>query len=161
MLLSLIVAVAKRNVIGGDNKLLWHLPADLKHFKTTTMDHPIIMGRKTFESIGKPLPGRKNIVVTRQEDYEADGCTVANNLQEAIDSCEKEQEAFIIGGAEIFRQSISAADKIYLTRIDHDFDGDVFFPDLNFSEWKLVKYVKYHADEKNKYEYSFAEYERQ
>ncbi len=161
MLLSLIVAVAKGNVIGGDNKLLWHLPADLKHFKNVTMDHPIIMGRKTFESIGKPLPGRKNIVVTRQEDYVAEGCTVVNNLQEAINLSEKEGEVFIIGGAEIFRQSIPAADKIYLTRIDHAFDGDVFFPDLNFSEWKLVKYVKYHADEKNKYEYSFAEYERQ
>ena len=160
MLLSLIVAVAKGNVIGGDNKLLWHLPADLKHFKNVTMDHTIIMGRKTFESIGKPLPGRKNIVVTRQDDYQANGCTVVNNLQEAINSCEKEEEAFIIGGAEIFRQSIPAADKIYLTRIDHAFDGDVFFPNLNFSEWKLVKYVKYHADEKNKYEYSFAEYER-
>ncbi len=161
MLLSLIVAVAKGNVIGGDNKLLWHLPADLKHFKNVTMDHTIIMGRKTFESIGKPLPGRKNIVVTRQDDYQANGCTVVNNLQEAINSCEKEEEAFIIGGAEIFRQSIPAADKIYLTRIDHAFDGDVFFPNLNFSEWKLVKYVKYHADEKNKYEYSFAEYQRQ
>lgn len=160
MLLSLIVAVAKDNVIGGDNKLLWHLPADLKHFKNVTMDHSIIMGRKTFESIGKPLPGRKNIVVTRQQDYEAKGCIVVHNLQQAINGCEKEQETFIIGGADIFRQSIPAADRIYLTRIDQEFDGDVFFPELNFSEWKLVKYVKHHADEKNKYDYSFAEYQR-
>ena len=160
MILSLIVAIAKNNVIGGDNKLLWHLPADLKHFKNITLNHTVIMGRKTFESIGKPLPQRNNIVITRQEDYVAEGCTVVNTLQKAIDQSEKETEVFVIGGADIFRQCIRAADKIYLTRIDHEFDGDVFFPELNFSEWKLVKYIKYHADEKNKYNYSFAEYER-
>ncbi len=160
MILSSIVAVAKKNVIGGDNKLLWHLPADLKHFKNVTMDHTIIMGRKTYESIGKPLPGRKNIVVTRSEEFKAEGCTVITNLQKAIQLCEQEDEVFIIGGAEIFRQSLPAVDKIYITRIDHVFEGDVFFPDLNFSEWKLVKYLKFHADEKNKYDYSFAEYER-
>ena len=161
MFISLIVAVAKNNVIGGDNKLLWHLPADLKHFKNVTMDHSIIMGRKTFESMGKPLPGRRNIIVTRQEDFEATGCTVVNNMQDAVDLCKKEEEVFIIGGADIFRQSMNAAEKIYLTRINHEFDGDVFFPELNFSDWKLVKYLKFHADEKNRYEYSFAEYERQ
>ncbi len=160
MILSSIVAVAKKNVIGGDNKLLWHLPADLKHFKNVTMDHTIIMGRKTYESIGKPLPGRKNIVVTRSEEFIAEGCTVITNLQKAIQLCEQEDEVFIIGGAEIFRQSLPAVDKIYITRIDHVFEGDVFFPELNFSEWKLVKYLKFHADEKNKYDYSFAEYER-
>lgn len=160
MILSSIVAVAKNNVIGGDNKLLWHLPADLKHFKNITMDHTIIMGRKTFESIGKPLPGRKNIVISRNEDFKAEGCTVINNLQKAIQLCEKEEEVFLIGGAEIFRQSLPAVDKIYITRIDHVFEGDVHFPELNFSDWKLVKYVKFHADEKNKFDYSFAEYER-
>lgn len=161
MFLSLIVAVAKNNVIGGNNKLLWHLPADLKHFKTTTMDHTIIMGRKTFESIGKPLPGRKNIIVTRQTDYEAKGCIIANNLQAAVDQCENEAEAFIIGGADIFKQSMNAADKIYFTRIYHEFEGDTFFPSINLSVWKLMKYLKFHADEKNKYDYSFSEYERQ
>jgi dihydrofolate reductase len=160
MKLSLIVAVAKNNVIGSDNKLLWHMPADLKHFKSVTMGSPVIMGRKTFESIGKALPGRTNIVVTRNEDYIADGCTVANSLQEAVDLCEKEGEVFIIGGAEVYRQAIHAADKVYLTRIDNEFDGDAFFPELNFSDWKLIKYVKHHSDEKNKYDYSFAEYER-
>ena len=161
MFISLIVAVAKNNVIGGDNKLLWHLPADLKHFKNVTLDHTVIMGRKTFDSIGKPLAGRRNIVVTRQEDFKAERCTVVNNLQQAVDLCKKEDEVFIIGGAEIFRQSLNAAEKIYITRIDATFEGDRFFPDLNLSEWKLVKYVKFHADEKNKYDYSFAEYERQ
>jgi len=160
LLLSLIVAVAKNNVIGGNNKLLWHLPADLKHFKALTMDHTIIMGRKTYESIGKPLPGRKNIIISRQEDYSAEGCIVLTNLQAAVDLCKKEGEVFIIGGAEIFKQSMHAADKIYITRIDHYFDGDTYFPNMNFSEWKMVKYLKHHADEKNKYEYSFAEYQR-
>ena len=120
MFISLIVAVAKNNVIGGDNKLLWHLPADLKHFKNVTMDHSIIMGRKTFESMGKPLPGRRNIIVTRQEDFEATGCTVVNNMQDAVDLCKKEEEVFIIGGADIFRQSMNAAEKIYITRINHE-----------------------------------------
>jgi dihydrofolate reductase len=160
MKLSLIVAVAKNNVIGSDNRLLWHMPADLKHFKSVTMGSPVIMGRKTFESIGKPLPGRTNIVVTRSEDYSAEGCTVANSLQEAVDLCEKEGEVFVIGGGEVYRQAIHAADKVYLTRIDAEFNGDTFFPELNFSDWKLIKYVKHHADEKNKYDYSFAEYER-
>ena len=160
MILSLIVAVSKNNVIGVDNRLLWHMPADLKHFKNTTMGSPVIMGRKTYESIGKPLPGRTNIVVTRNEDFEADGCTVANTLQEAVDLCEKEKEVFIIGGGEVYKQAIHAADRIYITRIDHLFEGDTHFPEINFSEWKLVKYEKHHADEKNQYEYSFAQYER-
>ena len=160
MILSLIVAVSKNNVIGVDNRLLWHMPADLKHFKTTTMGSPVIMGRKTYESIGKPLPGRTNIVVTRNEDFEADGCTVANTLQEAVDLCEKEKEVFIIGGGEVYKQAIHTADRIYITRIDHLFEGDTHFPEINFSEWKLVKYEKHHADEKNQYEYSFAQYER-
>lgn len=160
MILSLIVAVAKRNVIGSDNRLLWHMPADLKHFKATTMGCPVIMGRKTFESIGKALPGRTNIVVTRNEEYIADGCTVANSLQEAVDLCENDQEVFVIGGGEVYKQAIHAADRVYLTRIDAEFDGDTVFPELNFSDWKLTKYVKFHSDEKNKYDYSFSEYER-
>jgi dihydrofolate reductase len=161
VILSLIVAVAKNNVIGDGNKLLWHLPADLRHFKALTMGSSIIMGRKTYESIGKPLPGRKNIIVTRSEYFKADGCTVVNSLQEAVDLCQKESEVFIIGGGEVYKQAIHAADRIYLTRIYQEFEGEIVFPEINFSEWKLVKYVKHHADEKNAYEYSFAEYERQ
>ncbi len=160
MILSLIVAVAKNNVIGSDNKLLWHMPADLKHFKSITMGCPVIMGRKTYESIGKPLPGRTNIVVTRTDGFTARGCTIANSLQEAVDLCERDKEVFIIGGGEVYRQAIHAADKIYLTRIDNEFEGDAVFPELSTSDWKLTKYVKHHADDKNPFDYTFTEYER-
>lgn len=161
MMLSLIAAVSKNNIIGNDNRLIWHLPADLAHFKKITSGHTIIMGRKTYESIGRALPNRRNIIVTRQEFFEAPGCEVMGSLQEAVDSCLKEEEVFIIGGGDIFTQVLPAADKIYLTRIYKDFDGDAKFPELNFSEWKLMKYVRHHSDEKNQYEYSFSEYERQ
>lgn len=160
MILSLIAAVSRNNVIGHDNRLVWHMPADLKHFKNLTSGHSIIMGRKTFESIGKPLPNRRNIIVTRQQDFEAEGCEVFNNLQAAIDACENEDEVFIIGGEQIFSQSIPAADKIYLTRIYKDFEGDIKFPEFSLSEWRLTKYLRHHADEKNPFEYSFSEYER-
>ncbi len=136
------------------------MPADLKHFKAVTMGHSIIMGRKTYESIGRPLPGRRNIIVTRQDDFKADGCEVVNSLQEAVDLCLKEQEVFIVGGGEVYKQAIHAADKIYLTRIYNVFEGDAHFPEINFSEWRLTKYLKHHSDAKNKYEYSFSEYER-
>lgn len=160
MMISLIAAVSRNNIIGNDNQLLWHLPADLKHFKNVTSGHTIIMGRKTFESIGKALPHRRNIVVTHQDTFAAPGCEVMTGLQEAIDACRKEKEVFIIGGAEIYRQVLPAADKIYLTRIYKDFEGDTKFPELNFSEWRLTKYLRHHADAQNEYEYSFSEYER-
>ncbi len=160
MILSLIAAVSKNNVLGKDNQLIWHLPADLRHFKNITSGHTIIMGRKTFDSIGKPLPNRRNIVVTRQRDFQPEGCEVFNNLQRAIDACIGEEEAFIVGGAEIYKQSMDAADKIYLTRIDKLFEGDAFFPEFSLSEWRLSKYERHHADEKNQYEYSFSEFER-
>lgn len=160
MILSLIVAVSKNNVIGADNGLLWQMPADLRHFKAVTMGHTVIMGRKTYESIGKPLPGRRNIVVTRQEEFSANGCEIANSLQDAVDLCTKEQEVFIVGGGEVYKQAIHAADKIYLTRIYGQFEGDTVFPEINFSEWRLTKYLKHHSDEKNPYDYSFSEYER-
>ena len=160
MIISLIAAVSKNNVIGSDNKLLWHLPADLKHFKAITSGHTVIMGRKTYESIGKPLPNRRNIIVTRQESFNAPGCDLAPNLQEAVDMCSNKEEVFIIGGGEIYKQAIHAADKIYLTRIYKEFEGDTRFPDFSLSEWKLNNYLRHHADEKNLFEYSFSEYER-
>lgn len=160
MVISLIVAVSKNNVIGSDNKLLWHLPADLKHFKAITSNHTIIMGRKTYESIGRALPNRRNIIVTRQEDFNAPGCEIIHQLQDAIDLCAGEPEVFIIGGGEIYRQSIHAADKIYITRVYKEFEGDAKFPDFSLSEWKLNNYQRFHADEKNMFEYSFSEYER-
>ena len=160
MILSLIVAVSKNNVIGADNGLLWQMPADLKHFKAVTMGHTVIMGRKTYDSIGKPLPGRRNIIVTRQEKFKAQGCEVVNSLQDAVDLCTREQEVFIVGGGEVYKQAIHAADKIYLTRIYGEFEGDTVFPQINFSEWRLTKYLKHHGDAKNQYDYSFSEYER-
>ena len=160
MILSLIVAVSKNNVIGADNGLLWQMPADLKHFKAVTIGHTVIMGRKTYDSIGKPLPGRRNIIVTRQEKFKAQGCEVVNSLQDAVDLCTREQEVFIVGGGEVYKQAIHAADKIYLTRIYGEFEGDTVFPQINFSEWRLTKYLKHHGDAKNQYDYSFSEYER-
>ncbi len=160
MILSLIAAMSKNNVIGKDNKLLWNMPEDMKHFKKLTTGNTVIMGRKTYESMGKPLPNRRNLIVTRQDGYYAEGCQIFHTLQEAIDDCIGEEESFIIGGAEIYLQSLPAADRLYLTRIDKEFEGDTRFPDFSLSEWRLTKYIRHHADEKNPYAYSFSEYER-
>lgn len=160
MILSLIAAVDRRSGIGRDNRLLWHLPADLKYFRRITSGHTVIMGRKTFESIGKALPKRRNIVLTRQEDFEAPGCEVMDDLFAAIKSCEKEGEVFVIGGAEIYRQAIQVADKIYLTRVDTEADADTYFPEFKLSAWKLIYLLKNKADEENQYDYSFSIYQR-
>ncbi|MEJ8801695.1 dihydrofolate reductase [Pontibacter sp. H249] len=155
-MVSIIVATAENNVIGKDNQLIWHLPADLKHFKQLTMGHPILMGRKTFESIGKPLPGRTSIIITRQEDYEAEGCIVAPSVQEAIQKAkELDEQVCIIGGAEIYKQALPLTDCIELTKIHHSFDGDTFFPDLNADDWEVIAEEKHEPDEKNKYNYTF------
>lgn len=156
MILSLIVAISVNNVMGSNNKLPWHLPADLKYFKNLTWGLPVIMGRKTFESMGKPLPGRTNIVITRTAGLEYEGAIVTNSLQEALDEAEKKQvrEAFIIGGAEIFLQSLPYAQKLYLTKIHHEFEGDVFFPEPD-EQWQLVKNRDCEADEKNAWPHSF------
>jgi len=135
MILSLIVAASRNNVIGAGGKLPWHLSADLKHFKKLTLGHPVLMGRKTFESIGKPLPGRTNIVITRQKEYQACGATVVHSLEEALRVCEKEPEVFVIGGAEIYKEALPQADRIYLTRINQNFEGDTRL-DLNLSAWR-------------------------
>ncbi len=159
--LSILVAVAENNVIGKDNKLIWHLPADLKLFKTLTLGHHIIMGRKTFESIGKPLPGRTSVIITRQSSYKADGCIVVNSLQEALDSVPAtDEEPFIIGGADIFEQSLPFVKTVYLTKIHHTFEGDTFFPELRDSEWMPVEKTDFLPDEKNPYNYSFLKFVR-
>lgn len=157
-MLSIIAAVSQNNVIGKDNKLIWHLPADMQFFKQTTMGHTLIMGRKTFESFGKPLPGRKSIVVTRQKDWNFNGVTAVNSLQAAIDTAPKNEEVFIIGGSEVYKQAMPLCNKMYLTVIHHDFKGDAFFPEVDFSEWKLVKDDYNQSDEKNHYCYSFRTY---
>ncbi|NLN96768.1 MAG: dihydrofolate reductase [Bacteroidales bacterium] len=159
-MLSIIAAVSENNIIGTNNKLPWHLPADLKYFKNTTMGHMLIMGRKTFESFGKPLPGRHSIVITRQENWFYEGVEVAHSLDEAIIKVGKQDEIFIIGGAEIFKQALPFCNKMYLTIIHHNFEGDTSFPPVGFSEWKLVKDEKHQPDDKNPYPYSFRTYIR-
>ena len=153
---AIVVAAAENNVIGKDNDLIWHLPADLRHFKQLTMGHPILMGRKTYESIGKPLPGRTSVIVTSQENYAADGCIVANSLQEALEQAKKiDEQVYVIGGAEIYKQALPLTDVIYLTRLHHTFEGDVSFPELDEKEWQTVEQEHHEPDEKNKYRYSF------
>jgi dihydrofolate reductase len=162
MKLSIIVAVAENNVIGKDNQLIWHLPADLKHFKVLTMGHPMIMGRKTFESIGNPLPGRVSIIISRQPAYRVSNCVVTHSLEQAVSEANQlgSQEAFVIGGAEIYRQAIPITDKIYLTEVHHCFIGDTFFPEMLPSVWREVKRETFPADEKNAYAFDFVELER-
>jgi len=135
MTISIIVAVAENGVIGYDNHLLWHISEDLKRFKSLTIGHHIIMGRKTYDSVGKPLPGRINIVISRQQNYSVEGCLVAKSLEDALEIAKQDNEVFIIGGGEIYKQSLSLSDKIYLTRVHAGFAGDTFFPELNLSEW--------------------------
>jgi dihydrofolate reductase len=160
MKISIIVAMGDNRVIGNDNRLPWHLPADLKHFKATTMGKPIIMGRKTWESIGRPLPGRTNIVVTRDMHYTADGCSVVHSLDAALVAAAGHDEVMVIGGAEFYRQVLPEASTLYLTLIHDEFEGDVFFPALVTGEWREVGREDFDADENNPHAYSFLRLER-
>lgn len=136
--ISIIVAMAKNRTIGVNNTLPWRCPEDLKHFKTLTMGHHMIMGRKTFDSIGKPLPGRTTVVVTRNHALRIDGCVMAHSLQEAIAACAGDAEIFIVGGAELYAQALPLADTLYLTEIQQDVAGDAHFPEFNLQEWQVV-----------------------
>jgi dihydrofolate reductase len=160
MHLSIIVAFDRNRLIGKNNLLPWHLPADLKHFRTLTMGHHMIMGRRTYESIGKPLPGRVSVVITRQKGLEIPGCIVVNDFDEAIESCGAQEEVFVIGGAEIFNCTMPLATRLYITRIDHAFEGDTWFPEINPSDWKEVSIESHTSDEKNPWPYSFITYLR-
>jgi len=139
--LSLIVAVARNGVIGKDNRLPWHIPEDLKRFKALTMGHHIIMGRRTWESIGRPLPGRKSVVVTRDGDYSAPGANVVHSFADALDACAGDDEAFVIGGAEVYREALAHADRVYLTEVLADYPGDVRFPPLG-ADWREMSREK-------------------
>src|SRR3990167_260227 len=131
-MVTIMAAVAANNALGKDNQLIWHLPADLKRFKKTTLNHVVIMGRKTFESLGKPLPNRTNILITRDKNYKAEGCVVVNSLKEALETAAKEDEnPFILGGAEIYKQALPFTDKLDVTFVHHQFDADVFFPEID------------------------------
>lgn len=156
-MISLVVAAAENNAIGKNNQLLWHLPNDLKFFKNTTWAGVVIMGRKTFESVNKPLPGRLNIVVTGNKDWQADGVMVATNLQQSVELATKEnfKKIFIIGGGEIYRQSMAIADTIYITRVHTQIDGDTFFPVIDTNEWQQKEKNDFYKDEKHAYDYSF------
>ncbi len=158
----LVVAAAENNSIGKDNKLLWHLPNDLKFFKNTTWGMPVIMGRKTFEAVNKPLPGRFNIVITRQADWKAEGTISATDLKDALLKAKETNcnEIFIIGGGEIYKQGMDMADKIYLTRVHATLEGDTFFPVIDETVWQLTALQDFAADEKHAYPYSFQTWER-
>ena len=156
-MIKIIVATSKNKVIGNNNELIWKLSSDLKRFKELTTGHPVVMGRKTYESIGKPLPNRRNIIITRNLEYEVNGCEVVYSLEEAL--LLTNNDCFIIGGGEIYKQSLEVADKIYLTLVHKDFEGDTTFPELG-KEWATIDTKDFDADEKNEYNYSFIEYDR-
>lgn len=162
MIISTIVAVAKNNVIGKDNDIPWYLPADLKYFKKVTTGHHIVMGRKCYESIGRPLPKRTNVVVTRNPFFIATGCLVTHNVAEAVELAEAngEEEVFIIGGGQIYEIALPHVDRIYLTEVDLEVEGDIFFPEIDLKNWTLIEETKNEADEKNEYDYTFKILER-
>jgi len=160
-MITIIAAIGKNNELGKNNDLIWHLPADLKRFKKVTTGHHIIMGRNTFESIGKPLPNRTSIIITRNKDYFKDGCLIANSIEEAI-HLTKGKDAFIIGGAQIYQQALEKdlVDRLDITTVHSEFDADVFFPEIDAAIWKEVSKEDFKADEKNKFDYSFVSFEK-
>ena len=160
MTVSLVVAASTNNVIGSDGGLPWHLPDDLRHFKRLTTGNPIVMGRRTFESIGRPLPNRRNIVMTRDPDYVAPGCDVVSSVREALDLLKDTDEVMIIGGGQVYRDFLPHADRIYLTRVQADVEGDTYFPDIDEAGWRLVSSEPHAADEKHAYAFDVMVFER-
>ncbi|PVV09003.1 MAG: dihydrofolate reductase [gamma proteobacterium symbiont of Ctena orbiculata] len=154
-LISLIAAVAKNGVIGIDNGLPWRLPADLQHFKSLTMGKPIIMGRRTWESLPGLLPGRRHIVVTHDRDYRAEGCDLVHSVDEALQVAGDVPEVMIVGGGGLYRQMLSRADRLYLTRVEVAVDGDAFFPEIDWDEWQEVSRVSHSSDNNNQFPYTF------
>ena len=157
--LSILVAMARNRVIGQNNTLPWHLPADLKHFKFLTMGKTIVMGRKTYQSIGKPLPGRTNIIITRQANYEVPGAVIVNSVEDALRVCKEisahDSETFVIGGENLYRQTIKICQRMYITEIHRDFEGDTFFPEFNLDDWEETQRDKHFSDGDNCMEYHF------
>ncbi|SEE14057.1 DinB superfamily protein [Tenacibaculum sp. MAR_2010_89] len=159
-MIIVIAAIGKNNELGKGNDLIWHLPADLKRFKKVTSGHHIVMGRNTFESIGKPLPNRTTIIITRNKDYSKEGCLTANSIEEALELSKKDTDVFIIGGAQIYKQALESnlVDKLDITLVHENFEADVYFPEINTLVWKEASREDFIADEKNKYDYSFVSY---
>lgn len=158
-MIAIIVATDKQGGIGKDNALLWHLPNDLKRFKAITSGHPIIMGRKTYDSIGRPLPNRLNIIISQNKDLKIEGCLVVHNLQDAVTAAEG-KDVFILGGGSIYEQAMSIADKIYLTLVDVSLEADTHFPNIDEEVWKVISTEQHTKDEKHQYEYQFIDLER-
>lgn len=156
-MIALVAAMDRNRVIGQDGKMPWHMPADLKHFRRLTKGHVVVMGRKTYESIGGPLRGRTNVILTRDKQYEAPGCVVAHSAAEIL---QDERSVFIIGGGEVYRQFLPHADRLYVTRIEAEFEGDTFFPAFDARTWRLTASVPHRQDEKNPYDCRFETYER-
>lgn len=158
-MVSIIVAIAKNSIIGDKNSLLWHISEDMRFFRETTSGHPVIMGRKTYDSLGRPLPKRTNVVISRTTKH-IEGCTVVGSLEEAIALFPKEEEVFIIGGAQIYALAMEVADRLYLTRVEHDYQGDTSFPEWDESKWKLISRTPYERGEKYEYPFAFECYDR-
>ncbi|MGA0956268.1 MAG: dihydrofolate reductase [Flavobacteriaceae bacterium] len=156
--LTIIAAASTNNVIGFDNRLIWNIPKDLKRFKNLTQGHSVIMGRKTFESLPSPLPNRRNIVITRNKDYSPEGIEVFRNIEDAIYECKDDQQPFIIGGGEIYSQTINLVDKIELTRVYKDYQGDAFFPEIPINKFELVNELVNYLDDDSNMKYSFLTY---
>lgn len=159
-MLSIVVALTENGLIGNANQLPWRMSDDLKRVKALTMGHHLIMGRKTYESIGRPLPGRTTVIITRQNDYKAEGCKVVTSLDEAIEIAKNDSEAFVFGGGEIFSQALPKVDRIYMTLLHTIIEGDTFFPELNPADWKVIDQKYFPADEKNEFECTVYTYER-
>jgi dihydrofolate reductase len=160
MKLSIIVAMDRNRVIGKGEALPWHISSDLQHFKKITMGKPIIMGRKTHESIGRPLPGRENIILTRDKSYQSEGCTVLHSMEEIYEHCKDLEEIMITGGAEIYKLSLDQVTYLYLTEVHTEIEGDTYFPEFDRDEWEEVSRSDFKADEKNEFDYSFVVLER-
>ncbi|MCD6544259.1 MAG: dihydrofolate reductase [Flavobacteriaceae bacterium] len=159
-MISIIAAIGQNNALGKDNQLIWHLPADLKRFKKVTIGHHVIMGRKTFESLGKPLPNRTTIIISRDKNYHADGCITVNSLTDALKAAQNDENPYILGGAEIYKQSMDIADVLDLTFVHQAFEADVYFPEIDKTIWKETFRENHSKDERNKFDFSFVKYER-
>lgn len=159
-MVTIIAAVGRNKALGKNNDLIWHLPADLRRFKEVTRGHHVIMGRKTFESLGKPLPHRTNIIVSRNSNYKADGCIVVGSLEEALKEAHSDPNPYILGGAQIYEQALEVADRMDLTLVHEDFEADAFFPDFSDENWEETGRQDFKKDEKNPYDYSFVQYKK-
>ncbi|MFS0656731.1 type 3 dihydrofolate reductase [Bacillus sp. 179-C3.3 HS] len=159
-MISMIVATGNDRVIGLDNQMPWHLPADLTYFKKVTSGHTIVMGRKTFESIGRALPHRRNVVLTTSPTFQAEGCDIVHSIEDILSLVSNEQELFIIGGSKLYEEMMPHADRLYITHIHHSFEGDRYFPPYDENDWTIVSREKGQSDEKNPYNYEFVVYDR-